>query len=441
MSLGDERIVLSALMRDVDPAPARILRPEDFSHSFHRNLFSTMMAMLATGEPLDAAIIIDRAHLGEMDIAYLGELLDPLYLVPEKHLGHCVRRIKRDAVMRDLKHMAGRLAEANGEFGTLLLELKSQAENYFAERVTDGAALLGSFTMAELFDAGTEARWLAWPFAASGLSTIVDAHPKTGKTRFYLEAIRASRESRLFLAHATQPMRTLYVSEQSKPMLAIQARECGFTREMLTGDEFRCLTREHWFGIPYAELLERIEKQFLETRKFNTLIIDTWHSIANLEDERDASEVNKFCTLTLALASKYDLALSMGRHERKSGGDVGLSGRSSSQLTGLADVILQLAKVPNKPTQRKLVLAGRVSLPAVQLIDLVNGSYLNWGSPEERNEEEERDKLDELLTEEPTLDYRTIEDRTGIKRSRVKAVAQSAGWAQVERGLWQKRES
>jgi hypothetical protein len=59
-----------------------------------------------------------------------------------------------------------------------------------------------------------------------------------------------------------------------------------------------------------------------------------------------------------------------------------VSGRSSIQLSGLVDVILHLVRVPSKPTQRKLELLGRVpGLPNEQIIDLVNGVYINFGEP------------------------------------------------------------
>lgn len=241
---------------------------------------------------------------------------------------------------------------------------------------------LGSLSTAELFAVqDAEIDWLVWPFAAVGLSSILDALPKLGKTRFLLEGIHASRMERPFLNIATQPTRVVYVSEQSAASLAMQAREVGFTGSEPI-EELRWITREYWSRFIFSDFLERLEKQLVEKGTYNTLVFDTWHTIARLEDESDASEVNRLGNLSLNVATRNKLALSLGRHDRKSGGDVGVSGRSSIQLSGLVDVILHLVRIPNQTTQRKLELLGRVpGLPSEQLIDLVDDRYLSLGLP------------------------------------------------------------
>jgi hypothetical protein len=107
------------------------------------------------------------------------------------------------------------------------------------------------------------------------------------------------------------------------------------------------------------DFLEHLEKEFLIKANYNTLVFDTWHTVARLEDENAASEVNRLGNLTLDVATRNRLALVLGRHDRKSGGDIGVSGRSSIQLSGLVDP----------------------GLPNEQVIDLVNGCYENWGEP------------------------------------------------------------
>jgi hypothetical protein len=241
---------------------------------------------------------------------------------------------------------------------------------------------LGSLSTAQLFAAqDVKVDWLAWPIAAVGLTTILDALPKIGKTRLLLEGIRASLNKKTFLGHATQPTRVVYISEQSGASLAMQAREVGFMGNEPV-NELRWITREHWSRYVFADFLEQLEKDFLRNGAYNFLVFDCWHTIARLEDENAASEVNRLGNLTIDVATRNKMALNLGRHDRKSGGDVGLSGRSSIQLSGLVDVILHLVRVPGKPTQRKLELLGRVpGLPNEQIIDLVNGAYINFGEP------------------------------------------------------------
>jgi hypothetical protein len=241
---------------------------------------------------------------------------------------------------------------------------------------------LGSCSIAELF-AAHEKRvdWLCWPFAAIGLATILDALPKVGKTVFILRGIHASLTEAYFLNFPTHKMRVVYVSEQSMPSLAMQMREIGFTgKEPI--EELRLITREHWSRFVYTDFLTKLEEEILRSADYTCLVIDTLHTIARMEDERDASEVNKLGNLTLDVASRNNLALVLGRHDRKSGGEVGVSGRSSIQLSGLVDVILHLVRVPNQGNQRKLETISRVpGLPNEQIIELVDGSYLNHGEP------------------------------------------------------------
>jgi AAA domain-containing protein/Toprim domain-containing protein/CHC2-type zinc finger protein len=241
---------------------------------------------------------------------------------------------------------------------------------------------VGSMSTAELFAVqDKKVDWLAWPFAATGLSFILDALPKVGKTRLLLEGMHASLTNQPFLNYATKPMRIVYISEQSAASLAMQCREVGFTGNEPV-EKLRWITREHWSRYVFTDFLEKLEKDFLQRRGYNFLAFDCWHTIARLEDENAASEVNRLGNLTIDIATRNKLALTLGRHDRKSGGDVGVSGRSSIQLSGLVDVILHLVRVPSKPTQRKLELLGRVpGLPNEQIIDLVNGVYINFGEP------------------------------------------------------------
>jgi hypothetical protein len=285
---------------------------------------------------------------------------------------------------------------------------------------------------------GTKIKWLAWPFAAIGLSSILDALPKLGKTRFFLEGIHASQMRRPFLNFPTQPMRVVYVSEQSAASLAMQAREVGFTGDEVIG-ELRWIAREHWSRFVFTDFLERFEKEFLAGGEYNALVFDTWHTIARLEDESDASEVNRVGNLTIDVATSQKVALTLGRHDRKSGADVGLSGRSSIQLSGLVDVILHLTRVAgDSDSKRKLELAGRVpGLSNKQIIELVNGEYTNLGEPAERDAEN-ASKLEALLKAEPTVSYRTINHRTGISKNRIKRVTESIGWNQGGDGQWRR---
>lgn len=179
----------------------------------------------------------------------------------------------------------------------------------------------------------------------------------------------------------------LYVSEQTKASLGMQMREIGFDGSEPV-EEFRAITREDWSRFFYTDFLVHLEKEYLTGSGYNTMIIDTFHTIARMEDERDGAECNKLGNLTIDVASRNSVALVLGRHDRKAGGEVGVSGRSSIQLSGLVDVIAHLLRYGDNPNQRKLELVGRVpGLPPEQTVELMpNGEYFNWANLPKRKD-------------------------------------------------------
>jgi len=372
-------------------------------------------------------------------IAYISSLMDGIPKVSNAE--HYARIVKEKGALRNIIRSMDAVQQRafGGEDGADAILADADARIRMLREISPAAtSTLGSSSTADLFSAQEkDVRWLCWPWAAVGLGSILDALPKLGKTVLFLRGIRASRESQLFLNFATKPMRVIYISEQSRASLAMQVREAGFTGDEPV-EELRWITREEWSRFIFTDFLKHLEEQFLRSGNYNCLVYDTWHTIARLEDERDASEVNRLGNLTIDVATRNNLALALGRHDRKSGGEIGISGRSSIQLSGLVDVILHLVRVPGRPTQRKLELLGRVpSLPNAQIIDLQDGIYVNLGEPGARDQSE-ADTLDALLGAEPTIGYRTIAARTGINRSRVREVAESAGWSQGEDGQWRK---
>jgi 5S rRNA maturation endonuclease (ribonuclease M5) len=286
----------------------------------------------------------------------------------------------------DAKDLSDAVEKLRGTFDAKALQtLAADAPIFNPDVPTPDAPkrILGSFSTRELFEQREiRADWLAWPFASIGLSCILDGLPKIGKTVLLLAAIQPARHGRAFLGYPTKPVRCVYVSEQSAASLGMQMQEMGFSGDEPI-EELRFVTRENWSRETFPDLLEMVESQFLVGHDYNFLVLDTWHSISRLENENDAAMVNEAGNATLNVATRNKLALTMSRHDRKSGGDVGVSGRSSIQLSGLVDTIAHLVKIPDGDTRRKLELLSRVpGLPAAQSIELMsNGEYFNWGIP------------------------------------------------------------
>jgi hypothetical protein len=239
-------------------------------------------------------------------------------------------------------------------------------------------------TTEELF-AGTaeEARWVVWPLFAPGNATILDGLPKAGKTEFILRGLLAALREKPFLGHATEPICPIYISEQSQELLSRQAKSAGF----LPADPVKWLWRSDWVRMPFAQLLESLKRtldeiaELAQTRKYNAIVWDTWHMLARLKDEADASEVNTWATATLELADSYQLMTLFSRHERKIGGEPGVGGINSIRLSGMMDTILTIGKLPGKagkasPNARRIRTASRLPLPAEFCIELTDAGYV-----------------------------------------------------------------
>lgn len=403
-SIEAEKAVLASILCGVAFEFAA-LTPEEFSHSLHRRLYARLQMMNTGDEPINVLNVIASLNLDETDTAAVHALQSLMWgpFTPA-NIHSYVRLVKRDFRQRELQCSCETFLNANGDIPLRAWELQAAAQRYIEATApgSAGASVLGSCSTADLLTAQEkQIDWMCWPIAAVGLTSILDALPKIGKTVFLLHGIHASRLQKHFLGSATKPMRVVYVSEQSRASLGMQAREVGFTGQEPI-EELRWITREDWSRYVYTDFLMKLEKEILEAGSYNCLVIDTLHTVARMEDEKDASEVNKLGNLTIDVATRNKLALALGRHDRKSGGDVGISGRSSIQLSGLVDVILHLVRVPNQATRRKLELLGRVpNLPTEQIIDLVNGAYVNWGEPETVTDK--RAQVAKWLEEDPDL--------------------------------------
>jgi DnaB helicase-like protein/AAA domain-containing protein len=390
-NLDAERCLLGAILLDnkaLSIAVDQHLSVGDFFLPVHRKIFAAMQQLAAAGKRIEEIALLEVLRSdGDVEAAggaaYVAQLADGLPRL--SNVEYHARIVKEKALLRNLVDAAHAIQQQAlaGEEGAEEVLARAAETISRLQGAPARSSLVGSCSTAELFAAQEEnIEWLCWPFAAVGLASILDALPKVGKTVFLLQGIHASRLQRPFLGFPTKPMRVVYVSEQSRVSLAMQAREVGFTGDEPI-EELRWVTREDWSRHIYSDFLVKLEKEILEPGRYNALLFDTWHTIARLEDEKDASEVNRLGNLTIDVATRNQLALSLGRHDRKSGGDIGISGRSSIQLSGLVDVILHLLRVPNQSTQRRLELLGRVpGLPNEQLIDLVEGAYVNLGKPE-----------------------------------------------------------
>jgi hypothetical protein len=173
----------------------------------------------------------------------------------------------------------------------------------------------------------------------------------------------------------------LYVTEQQRQSFADALRRTGLAER---GDELRILFREDLRGMKWPDVIERVHDEAVAGNR-DLVVIDTIGKLAGIVSENDAGEWSAAMTPVQDLAAS-GRAILLDRHDRKSGGEVGESGRGSSQASGDVDIILAIRRPEgNQPTSRRVIEAlGRYSddTPEKIVVELLGDGYRLLGSDE-----------------------------------------------------------
>ena len=129
----------------------------------------------------------------------------------------------------------------------------------------------------------------------------------------------------------------------------------------------------------------------------------------------------------LQLAAAEGLAVTVARHERKSGGEVGDSGRGSSAFAGAVDIVLALRRAEGNgsPNLRVIRSLSRFDeTPAELVIEYVEGEYRALGSGQDVKAQEARQKLLEVLptTEGDAATIKELGEVTKAARATVQPI-------------------
>ena len=212
---------------------------------------------------------------------------------------------------------------------------------------------------------------------ARGAITEIDGKVKSaGKTTFLLYIIRCILDGTDFLGQPTRQSRVIYVTEQSRQTFADALRRAGLDQR---GDELRILFREDIGAAAWPEVV-------VATRQdgYDVVVFDTIGKLAGIREENSAGE------WAAAMSPLQDLAASgraviVARHDRKSGGDVGDSGRGSSQASGDVDIILALRRPEgHQPSNRRVIesLSRYPETPEKLVVELTEDGYVLLGTDE-----------------------------------------------------------
>jgi hypothetical protein len=111
------------------------------------------------------------------------------------------------------------------------------------------------------------------------------------------------------------------------------------------------------------------------------LLVDTLPKWTGLQGDRENNSGDALAAVEPLQRLAVDLYMGVAydRHDRKSGGDIGDSGRGSSAFAGAADILLTLARVAGqgRPTIRELKGIGRLpDIPERLLVERTSEGYV-----------------------------------------------------------------
>ena len=422
-----ERAILSAILLGgpgSDDALSSV-EPSEFFLPQHQVLFRHMRRLREHCVPTDDYILLHESlgTTGELEaaggIAYISQIPDGRPRIT--NVEHYVGIVRLKARLRRLIFAAQAIMETalrpNGSASELLEEISSLSAQ-LREEVGQRRILrfMSGVEIAMAIDKQTE--WIVPGFLVRGGITELGAKVKAGKTTLIMKLVRAAADGLDFLGKPTLKTSTVYLTEQP----AVSFRQAMERADLLGRDDFHVLFHNDTRGMPWP-LVASAAVEECKREGALLLVVDTLPQFAGLKGD---SENNSGDALTamepLSRAAAEGIGVVLTRHERKSGGEVGDSGRGSSAFAGAVDIVLSLRKPigNSKKTQRVLQALSRFSdTPPELLIELTDNSYVALGEPQDAALREAKDLITAIAprAETEAMTLKEITETSDVPRS------------------------
>jgi Bifunctional DNA primase/polymerase, N-terminal/AAA domain/Primase C terminal 1 (PriCT-1) len=235
--------------------------------------------------------------------------------------------------------------------------------------------------------------WIAKPWVAAGAITVLTGKVKTaGKTTLITHLLHSVIEGKSFLGEKTRKSNVVFLSEQ--PFASL--RESLSRAHLLNREEIAILPFSGTFGWDWNGVANAAIAECLRTSAC-LLVIDTLGQFAGIQGDRENSAGTALdIMLPLQRAASTGIGVLLSRHERKTGGDLGDSGRGSSAYEGAVDTVLSLRR-PAGRTRSTLRVIRAISrfdeVPEELTIELTADSYSKLGTSSNIVECEVRDRI------------------------------------------------
>jgi hypothetical protein len=301
------------------------------------------------------------------------EIVDVLQRVNRERCRPPLDEEEVEAIARSI----GRYAAGDGAAGLA-------ADGAKADETTPAVRRLLFRSPGEIAEATTEEpAWILPGYVAEGAITEIDGKIKSaGKTTLATHLCRAALDALPFMGRTAGQTPTVYLTEQS-PATFVQALKRA---DLLDREDFRVLFWHETIGVAWPEIVAaaRAEAKRIGAK---LLIVDTVGQFSGVrgDAENNAGAAHEAMAPLQEAAAADGLAVVVLRHDRKSGGDVGDSGRGSSAFSGAVDVVLQLSRPEgqSRPGVRVLKSLSRFDeTPETLVIELTDSGYVALGDAE-----------------------------------------------------------
>jgi len=266
--------------------------------------------------------------------------------------------------------------------------------------------------------------WVAYPWFPKGVVIEVSGKIKlAGKTTWLTHAVSKILDGDPFMGGHTQKSKVLYLTEQPPNSFRRVLRAAKLER-----DDIKILYWHEVRTLDWETLISGVREE-AKTFGANVIIIDVisrWASFPGVDESSPAYGDRVMPPLKELAADGFTVIYA--RHDRKSGGEVGESGRGTSQVGGDADQMFQLSRPPganNRPNARVLTNTGRFmeDTPQSVNIELVNGEYRSLGTGQNFAKQNAMRVIPEIL---PTTEKAAIPPDEVLNRAAANGVKRTA---------------
>ena len=295
--------------------------------------------------------------------------------------------------------MGEKLAAANGDAAEVLREISILSAPLREE--VGQKRILTFKTGLELATApDQEVLWIAQGLVAKGAITELGAKVKAGKTTLIMEMVRAVLDGGVFLDQPTSKTSVVYLTEQP----SVSFRKAMERARLLGREDFVSLLFSETRGLDWPQVAAEAVAKCKQIAA-GLIVVDTLSQFAGLTGDRENNSGDALQAMQpLQQAAGEGIGVVLVRHERKSGGDVGDSGRGSSAFAGAVDIVLSLRKPEgNSGKNRRVIqsLSRFSETPNDLVIELTDAGYVALG---ERRETTLKDAKDSVFRAAPQVE-------------------------------------